>query len=329
MTNYLNESLTLDLFHPEKSGLLITDISGIGAPDVTVNLTDYATADGGLFTGARAKSRQIIIKVAPVDSELRESVETCRQKTYRYFPIKHPLTLTFETDNRLVSIEGYVSRNDPTIFSREEEIQIDIQCPDPYFYLAGGMDSVVFSGIQPMFEFPFSNEKVEDDTETVHHIEYDDFGRKIREWDEEVPIPFSRNLIVMSELKETNYGIVDYRGEVDVGIVVTMQARGAVKNPMFYKQGTTNYMLILTDKIAQVAGSSFGKGDEIVISTVPGKRYVRLYHGGKYTNIINALDRESVWVDLNPGANTFSYTAEEGADLLNFKIDYRTAYQGV
>ena len=319
----------MDLFDPEESGLLITDISGIGAPDTDVNMTNYATADGGLFTGTRAKSRQIILKVQPLDSTAKESIETCRQKTYRYFPIKHEIKLTFETDNHTLEIKGYVSKNSPTIFSKNEEIQIDIHCPDPYFYAIGGPTTVVFSGIEPMFEFPFSNEKVEDDTMTIHHKEYDDFGRVIHEWDEIVTLPLTRNLIVMSEIKDSKYGIIDYEGEVDIGVIITMHARGNVKNPIFYKQGTANYMLILTDKIQSLTGTSFQKGDDIEISTVSGNRYVRLLRGGTYTNIINALEMNSTWVTLHSGENTFSFAADEGEDNLEFKVEYRTAYQGV
>ena len=319
----------MDLFDPEQSGLLITDISGIGAPDTDVNSTNYVTADGSLFTGARAKSRQIIIKVAPLFSYSKESIETCRQKTYRYFPIKHEITLIFETDNHSLEIKGYVSKNDPEIFSRSEEIQIDIQCPDPYFYLVGGSTSVVFSGVEPMFEFPFSNEKTEDDISEIVHYEYDDFGRVINQWTEYVPIAGSKNLLVMSEVKNEKYGIIDYAGEVDIGVVITMHALGDVKNPIFYKQGTANYMLILTDKIQSVTGKAFQKGDNIEISTVSGNRYVRLLRGGIYTNIINALDRDSTWITLNAGLNTISFSADEGADNLEFKIEYRTAYQGV
>lgn len=319
----------MDLFNPEESGLLVTDISGIGSPDTDVNMTNYATADGGLFTGTRAKPRQIIIKVQPIDSESKESIETCRQKTYRYFPIKHEITLIFETDNHTLEIKGYISKNDPTIFSRNEEIQIDIQCPDPYFYLIGGATSVVFSGIEPIFEFPFSNEKVLDDTVTVHRKEYDDFGRVIREWDEIVTLPMTKNLLVMSEIKDLKYGIIDYKGEVDIGVVITMHALGDVKNPIFYKQGTANYMMILTDKIQSITGTAFQKGDNIEISTVSGNRYVRLLRGGIYTNIINALEKSSTWVMLSSGANTFSFSAENGADNLEFKVEYRTAYQGV
>ena len=319
----------MDLFDPEESGLLITDISGIGSPGADVNTTDYVTSDGSLFTGTRAKSRQIIMKIQPIDSTSKESIETCRQKTYRYFPIKHNISLTFETDNRTSVIHGYVSKNEPTIFSKSEEIQIDIQCPDPYFYLVGEATSVIFNGVQPMFEFPFSNEKVEDDTTVIHHREYDDFGRVVNEWDETVVLKGTKNLLVMSEVKEDKYGIIDYAGEVDIGVVVTLHARGTVKDPIFYKQGSDNYMLILTDKIEAMTGTPFGEGDNIEISTVSGNRYVRLLRGGSYTNIINALDLNSSWITLNAGMNTISFSAETGVDDLEFKVDYRTAYQGV
>jgi hypothetical protein len=51
-------------------------------------------------------------------------IETVRQKSYKYFPIKKELILTFETDNRSCYIAGYVESNEPVIINMSGEASI-------------------------------------------------------------------------------------------------------------------------------------------------------------------------------------------------------------
>ena len=329
VTNHLGESLKMDLFDPEKSGILISSITGIGAPDSDINRTDYAIADGSYFSSARANYRTINMTVRPLWTDT-QSVETSRQLTYRYFPMKHNIKLQFETDNHTLEIDGYVKKNEPTIFSKDETIILMIECMNPWFYLIGGANSVVFSGVQPCFEFPFCNNKTENGTETIEHVEYDEFGRVIRRWTEVVEIPDSKGLLKMGEIKKEKSQVVTYNGEIEVGFEITIEATAdGVTNILIWKQETSEFIRIDTSKIASITGSAFAKGDMIVISTVSGDRRVQIIRGNGATNIIGAFDLNSSWIQLTSGANTFWYTADAGEDDMLFKMDYRTAYQGV
>ena len=60
VTNYLGESITLELGRPEKSGLLVREISGLGPSKANVNFSDLSTGDGGIFNSARVTSRNIV-----------------------------------------------------------------------------------------------------------------------------------------------------------------------------------------------------------------------------------------------------------------------------
>ena len=84
--------------------------------------------DGSIFASARATERNIVLTLIllPIPS-----IESVRQKTYSFFPIKKAVTLLVETDNRLVETTGYVESNEPNIFSQQESTQISIICPDP------------------------------------------------------------------------------------------------------------------------------------------------------------------------------------------------------
>ena len=88
-------------------------------------------------------------------------------------------------------------------------------------------------------------------------------------------------------------------------------------------------MKIYNSKIAALTGSGIIAGDDIIISTVRGNKYISLLREGIYTNILNALDKESDWFQLTKGDNIFAYTADEGAENLQFKIENRIIYEGV
>lgn len=152
-TNYLGDSIRLDLARPEESGFIIKSVTGLGPGKANINTTEIATNDGSLFNSSRMPSRNIVISLAYM---WKDSIEDVRQLSYKYFPIKKKLTMLIETDNRQAEIEGYVESNDPTIFSKDEGSDISIVCPNPFFYSAGkdGINTTIFYGVEALFEFP-------------------------------------------------------------------------------------------------------------------------------------------------------------------------------
>ena len=155
VTNYLGESLTLELSNPFDIGINVRSIEGIGPPKGNVNYTEIASGDGGQFNSARASIRNITMQLGlmPVPT-----VEESRHRVYKYFPLDQQVTLRFETDKRLCEITGWVEECEPDIFSDDETIDISIVCPDPYFYSVDSqLGTVNFSGVVDEFEFPFEN----------------------------------------------------------------------------------------------------------------------------------------------------------------------------
>ena len=154
VTNYLGDSIKLDLARPELSGFAVTSITGLGPGKATINTSEITTTDGGLFNSARLPVRNIVISLRYM---WWNSIEDSRQRSYKYFPIKKQVSLLIETDNRIVETSGYVESNDPTIFSKESGSDISIICPDPFFY-SGGTVTTKFDGVESQFEFPFEND---------------------------------------------------------------------------------------------------------------------------------------------------------------------------
>lgn len=158
VTNFKGESLRLELAHPEKSGLLIYNIEGLGGGKANINSAELGSADGAFFTSSRITSRNIVIYLAMYELP-GFSIEDARHLSYKYFPPKKEVTLTFETDSKTCYITGYVEANEPVIFSSEEHTQISVVCPDPFFY-AMEPTTHEFSRFNALFEFPFCDDSV-------------------------------------------------------------------------------------------------------------------------------------------------------------------------
>lgn len=298
VTNYLGESLTLELKNPWDIGIAITKIEGLGPVKADINSTEISSGDGARFNSARIGTRNIVFTFRLLEAP---TVEDSRQKTYKYFPVKTNVTLLFETDNRLCQITGYVESNKPNIFSEEEDTQVSIICPNPYFISMenGGMNSVVFFGSEPTFEFPFSNESLTDP------------------------------LIVFGNIKLRQEEIVPYDGDSQVGFTIKMHALGEVRQITIYNTKTRETMKIDTDILNEITGSGIIAADEITISTIKGDKHITLLRNGEEINILNALGKDVDWFQLAKGDNKFAYICEYGAENLEFSINYQTLYEGV
>lgn len=294
--NYLGDSIKLNLARPEESGFVVKSITGLGPGKATVNTTEVATNDGGLFNSARMPVRNIVISLAFL---WKNSIEDVRQLSYKYFPIKKPLTLTIETDNRIAEIQGYVESNDPNIFSSSEGSDISIICPNPFFYSAGEKKATIFSGVEAMFEFPFCNDSL------------------------------TEALLEMGEIQHQTEKVVVYNGDAEIGVVIKIHAVGEAINIAIFNTGTREVFRLNTDKMKTLTGSVIIDGDDIIINTVKGQKSITLQRAGKTTNILNCVEKGSDWFRLAKGDNVFAYTAETGSTNLQFKIENQIAYEGV
>lgn len=298
VTNYLGDSIKLDLARPEESGFVVQSVTGLGPGKASINTTEVSTNDGSLFNSSRLPSRNIVIGLKFL---WKKSVEDVRQLSYKHFPIKKKLTLLIETDNRQAEIDGYVESNDPNIFSRDEGSDISIVCPNPFFYSAGpnGNHTTIFYGVEPMFEFPFSNESL------------------------------LECLLEMGAIQNQTEKVITYDGDSEVGVTITIHAVGEASKIAIYNTGTREIMRIDTDKLATFTGSGIIAGDDIIICTVKGSKSINLQRAGKLTNILNCLEKNADWFQLTKGDNIFAYTAETGSSNLQFKIENRIVYEGV
>lgn len=301
VTNFLGDRIRLELGKPENTGFLIKSITGLGPVKANVNTTEVATNDGSMFNSARLSQRNIVIQMVFVNSIYGEDIEEIRQKSYKYFPIKKNVELVIETDNRYVRTTGYIESNEPEIFSKQEGTQISIICPDPYFYSASedGDNVTDFYSIDPMFEFPFSNESL---TET---------------------------LLVFGEIQIKTEGVITYTGDSEIGVMIYIHAIGPAEHINIYNTETREVMTIDTVKLEKLTGRGLIAGDDIIINTLKGEKSIILVRSGVSYNILNCLDKNTDWFTLVKGDNIFAFTADSGVTNLQFRIENKVIYEGV
>lgn len=295
VTNHNRESVLLDLYHPESSGLAIASIDGLGPTQADIQSTEVATIDGGLFTSARQQQRNIVFNFIPL---FDPTIETSRLKIYKFFPIKKMITMVFTTEHRHAECTGYVESISPDIFSNDERIQVSIICPDPNFYEVGSSQRL-FSGVISEFEFPFSNESL------------------------------TEPLLEFGAIQLDTRATLDYIGDSDTGILIEAHAIGPVENITIWNNVTREKISIDTNKIYRLTKVRFDRGDNIYISTVKGNKYIQLLHEGTYHNIISCINKDADWFQLTNGDNIFTFTADSGEEYLMVTFNYRNAYGGI
>lgn len=288
ITNYVNESIVLDLSAPEKSGFVVAGIEGLGPVKSTINMADLATLDGSVYESARAEKRNIVLSLVFTDTQL--TIEEVRHLSYKFFPIKKKLTLTVTTDQRTATTTGYVESNEPVIFHNMSNTSISILCPDPYFYSdSDGTNIIEFCGIEDELEFPFSTEIGTDEQS---------FG----------------------EISNSNTKTINYIGDAETGVTITIKALGTVEGLKIYNTTTRETMTL--NKVLYT-------GDEVTLCTIKGSKSIVLLRDGVYTNLLNDLGRYPDWFELQKGDNEFAYTADVGGSDLQFKIEHQVLYEGI
>ncbi len=301
ITNYLGESLLMELRRPETSGLIVSAVDGLGPPKATINTTEIATYDGSFFNSARAQERNIVFHLKYMWHTI---IEDARHNTYKFFPLKSRVEIEVITDRRHVKTFGYVESNEPDIFSKDSGCSISVICPNSYWSELM-YDTTVFSSIDAMFEFPFSNESL------------------------------TESLLIMGEIVFAQEEIITYDGEVETGIMIDIIAGGETDQINIINVKTRETMHIDTDVIGQITGllspSGYGilTGDVIHINTNKGEKSATLTRGGIVYNIRNALGVFPPWFVLTRGDNIYAFTTETDLPTLMFSLSAYNLYEGV
>lgn len=256
-------------------------VDGFDPPDAIINTTRNAGQDGSNFNSAYSDERVITITLA-----INYPAEVNRINLYRYFKNKHPVRLHYRNESRKVWIDGYVQSFQVAYFDKKETAQITVRCPRPYL----NSESTIYErmyNLYSLFTFPFSIA--------------------------EEGIPFS-------SLERANRKAIVNDGDIEIGFIVKITAKGSVTNPGIL-DSVKNQMIRITDTLSS--------GDQVIFDTRSGHKGVWKMVDGVKTNIINKLTNTSKWLVLAPGENIFLPLALSGSQYIDATFEIVYQYEGV
>ena len=368
VTNYLGESFVLRLKDPAESGFFIRSIDGLGPAKANVNMTDVATIDGSRFNSSRLQTRNIVISLGFLPIHSIENLRQLTYKIFPIKrPVKLVIgtdNRVLQTEGYVESNEPDIFSKDEGC-----QISIVCPDPNLYAYYNesrsyGGINALFEF---PMDEVKKQNDGTYLDTSMQAYTtikssglaslaNYVNVRQNVRNssgmytpsrwytrpgyingfangWENvgttavtEVGDMGDRSVPEGSEYVEHK---ILYSGEDEVGVIMRMHATGPASGVAVHDITTGESMRIDSTRLKSITGSDIIAGDDIVISTVVGDKYINLVRGGVSKNILNALTRDSEWFKLVLGENTFAYTAKRGFYNLQFTIENRILFEGV
>lgn len=295
---YRQQRVVLPLRDPWGTGVAVKSIDGLSATKASINTTELALTDVAIFNGARAGMRNLKIKLAPLPMP---DIETTRQAIYSWFQIKQLMSVYINTDKRRVKTEGYVEAVEADIFSKDEEINISILCPDAYWHDA---DTAITQNLEwsrdlPSFEFDFMDQPTPS-------------------------LEFSKDRGVLS-------AVIDYQGEVETGFTMVFTFRPGAKLPITVTETFSGDKFKLTgaflDKTYYKVDPIVG-GDVVTVNSRVGHKTITRTRGGGKWKFLAALDRNSDWLKLRPGVNEFQIAMNDPT-LTDVYFETDVLYQGV
>lgn len=257
-------------------------LKGLDAADYTLFTEDRGTGDGSIVTGSRVGERELEIK-----GRNRNTGDNAanRKAALAFFNPKMTYKVYITYFGRTLWIPGYLGKKPACPFKNVYALQlltVTFTCPDPYL------------------------------------LSLDDFGKDIAGEEARWGWPFMDNLtygLIVSKFDFEQVVHLDYDGDVEAGLTVTMTATGKVVNPKI-SRGASYVRLLQTLQAGDVV--------EIVTSPTPMARL-------NGVNVLNKIDRASSFVKLNlqPGSNDFAYAADYGDNSLHVVLRYYKHYLGV
>lgn len=106
-------------------------------------------------------------------------------------------------------------------------------------------------------------------------------------------------------------------GDVETGAIIELHAIGTVQVPKITNSNTLESMTINANMV---------DGDSIVINTNRGQKSVMK---NNTTNLIGNLTQDSTWLQLIPGDNVFTVSANEGVNNLVVTFTVDSLFEGV
>lgn len=136
----------------------------------------------------------------------------------------------------------------------------------------------------------------------------------------EFPFSIPNEGIALSETLVSVSSDVINLGTVQIGVMITIECNRKIINPSVINTTTGQTMKLNTE---------LDDGDQIIINTVQGNKFIHKYSDDGIINIINSLDESSQWINLLPGYNIFMISSDYGTNNMIVTISMQNRYGGV
>lgn len=253
---------------------------------LTIASVDLSSSTVASMDGATVNNKRTLPR--PLLLELTiEGAEVEAKKRYilRYIKPKQKARLRWTQDKREIEIEGIIEDIQMPRFTNKIVMQVSMYCSQPYWE---DIDYIVqeISEILNLHYF----------TDNTNGMLY--FPAK--------GIPFG-------EYDTNRTKVFENSGDVAVGMEIRIIALGNVGNPIIYNSDGKFFGVETTMQA----------GDEIVISTVKGKKKVT--KNGE--NILGLVMEYSTWLQLEIGENEFTIDSTDGTEgNMYFTLTYKQRY---
>lgn len=134
------------------------------------------------------------------------------------------------------------------------------------------------------------------------------------------PWGLKQNATVLGEKKQNLITKIINSGDIETGLLITLEARGTVVNPSITEVNSQKHIYI--DK-------TMSAGEVIQISTEDGDKHISGTVDGVTSNYFAYWRLTSSWLKLAKGENVFQYDCESGEDAFLVTITHTPKFLGV
>lgn len=213
------------------------------------------------------------------------AVETKKRYILRYIKPKQRSRLRWTQDDREIEIEGIVESIEMPRYTDKIVMQVSMYCSQPYWEDI----NYIVQEISEILNLHYFTDSPDD------MLYFPDGGVAFGEYDTNRTKVFENN------------------GDVSVGMEIRIIALGNVGNPIIYNEDGQFFGV----------NTTMQAGDEIVISTVKGKKTITL----NGDNILDKIKVGSTWLQLEVGENEFTIDSDDGTEgNMYFTVSYKQRY---
>lgn len=267
----------------------LLNVEGLYKVGADVYTSDNTMTDGSTYQGSTLKERNIVLTM----QDRPFSHRTSRKLLYDVFKTKsNKGVFSYAEDGDIRTINYVVEEIEIEDNGNVREATVSLICPDPNFESPHDI-SVIVAGWSNLFEFDF--EITEDGIE---------FEEKTSE-----------------RLKTVS----NDSGSDNIGVTITIEAKGEVVNPTVAKVETQEYFTLGTSE----EPFEMHSGDVVTITTHTNNKHVYLTRDGVKQECNEYQTEDSEYIQLMRGDNTIGFNADEGSDYMNVTVEFRYKYPGV